>query len=125
MANDTGHLDSSLPAELSWGPLASDDGAQPIFDEASTTCSQVYCHGATLNGTGSNRQPDWTMVDGTQAQCGSCHTLPPGPPHPQQSDCTTCHECVVDSNQNIRPENAHLHINGRRNFEHLGSCPPP
>jgi predicted CxxxxCH...CXXCH cytochrome family protein len=122
---DPGHLDSLLPAELSWGPLATDDGAQPIFDETTTSCSQVYCHGETLHGTGSNRQPDWTRVNQGEVVCGSCHELPPGPPHSQQTDCTTCHECVVDDNQNIRPENAHLHINGRKNFEQLGSCPPP
>lgn len=42
------------------------------------TCANVYCHGATLkNGsgvnTGSITKPNWTITDGTQAQCDACH----------------------------------------------------
>jgi predicted CxxxxCH...CXXCH cytochrome family protein len=43
---------------------------------ATASCATSYCHGATLLG-GSNRQPVWTTVNGTQAACGTCHGRPP------------------------------------------------
>jgi predicted CxxxxCH...CXXCH cytochrome family protein len=63
------------PATLTWGPLATANGVTPAFDTAAATCTN-YCHGATTTG-GSNTQPTWTKVDGTQAACGTCHGNPP------------------------------------------------
>jgi predicted CxxxxCH...CXXCH cytochrome family protein len=121
--SEAGHVDSALPAELTWGALARSDGAQPSFDADNTTCSGVYCHGSTLKGTGLNRSPDWTPAGSGTVACGSCHSIPPDAGHPTRSDCVACHECVVDENQVLRPENSHLHVNGTVNFEPLGSCP--
>jgi predicted CxxxxCH...CXXCH cytochrome family protein len=122
---ELGHADTALPAELFFGPLALADGAQPGYDGATTTCSGSYCHGSTLDGTGGNRTPNWTKVGQGEIVCDSCHGLPPELPHIQLNTCELCHECVVDENQNILPENSYLHINGVNNNEQLGSCPPP
>src|SRR5262249_52211379 len=59
-----------------------------------------YCQGATLkDGTGpaggTATQPVWTVVNGAQSQCGSCHGTPPPPPHPADSDCGTCHSTMT------------------------------
>ncbi len=106
---DSGHTDSPLPAELTFGALAKADGAAPSWD--GTTCSN-YCHGQTLP-PGANTTPSWTTVDGTQAQCGtSCHSLPPGGSHPANDACYLCHGAVVDANRTII--NPSLHINGVR-----------
>jgi predicted CxxxxCH...CXXCH cytochrome family protein len=67
----------TTPATLDWGPLASAKGATPSFDSTAVTCSN-YCHGQTLPaGGGSNTQPKWTTVNGSQAACGTCHAQPP------------------------------------------------
>ncbi len=108
--SDVGHNDTVWPAELTWGPLAKNDEATPSFDGATTTCSGVYCHGATLVPGGSNTTPDWTTVDGTQGSCGTCHGLPPQAPHPQNTACLTCHPTITDAFTFTAPER---HIDGR------------
>lgn len=90
-----GHIDSPLPAEVIFGNLA---GSTAAWN--GTTCSNVYCHGATLkDGTGpaggNATKPVWTVVNGAQSQCGSCHGTPPPPPHPVDSDCGKCHPTMT------------------------------
>ena len=90
-----GHIDSPLPAEVLFGNLA---GSTASWN--GSTCSNVYCHGATLNdggGTagGTATKPVWTTVDGSQSQCGSCHGLPPPAPHPVDTDCGKCHNTMT------------------------------
>jgi len=114
---DTGHTDSALPAELTWSSLAKADSASPTFSTTTFKCSNVYCHGSTLWGTGSNRVPTWTSVGTGQAECGTCHTLPPGPPHEDDNECNECHCRVMESPTSINSLNAHLHINGQVNAE--------
>ncbi len=106
--DDTGHVDSNLPAELNFTGLAVQDGATPQFD--GQTCQNSYCHGNFSYGNNSNA-PQWTKVDGTQAACGTCHTLPPGGNHPNNDQCSVCHGVVVDTGNNII--NKALHINGK------------
>ncbi|NOY91661.1 MAG: CxxxxCH/CxxCH domain-containing protein [Deltaproteobacteria bacterium] len=103
----TGHIDTPRPAELTWGALATTDGATPVWD--GTTCSGVYCHGETLLPGGSNTTPEWTTVDGTQAACGTCHSLPPGGSHPSLTQCSICHPSVDESGAIIDPAR---HIDG-------------
>ena len=121
-----GHIDSALPAELTFGPLATSHDAVPSYSPASTTCSGTYCHGSTLGGgdsEGTNNTPDWTVVDGTQAACGTCHGFPPGGEHPDGNDCQACHACVIETdNQTIRTDHKDLHINGVRNVD-FQPCP--
>ncbi|MBI5486748.1 MAG: CxxxxCH/CxxCH domain-containing protein [Deltaproteobacteria bacterium] len=105
---DPGHIDSDLPAELTWSALARNDGADPGFD--GTNCSGVYCHGATLQPGGSNTSPQWTLVDGSQAECGTCHSLPPGGTHTTLDRCEYCHTEVIGAGYAFA--NPALHIDG-------------
>ncbi len=89
-----GHVDSGLPAEVVFAGAARFHDADPSYDFEATTCSNGYCHGATLSG-GAHPVPDWTLVDGTQASCGSCHGAPPPAPHPQTDQCAACHGEVI------------------------------
>lgn len=90
-------------------------GTSAAFDETSLTCASVYCHGTTL---GNTTKPVWNKVDGKQAACGTCHTLPPGGTHPKSTACQTCHGAVIASFTPGTPpaatwKNGDLHINGK------------
>lgn len=104
---DVGHLDTPLPAELTWGPLATARGATASWN--GTSC-QNYCHGSTIN-NGSNKTPVWTSVGTGQASCGTCHGYPPAAPHPSPAPCHLCHGAVVDASGTFVDPS--LHINGR------------
>lgn len=106
-----GHVDSDLPAEVQFSGLAVADSAQPVWD--GVRCSNVYCHGGFELGNLDNA-PIWTVVDGTQAACGTCHSLPPPSPHPAVDQCQICHSAVVDVDKNIIDKT--LHINGQTDF---------
>jgi predicted CxxxxCH...CXXCH cytochrome family protein len=126
-----GHLDTDLPAEVfpadpAFMSLALADGALPVWDPATTSCSGVYCHGGGLwlssdTASGLSRTPVWTLPG--QAACGFCHGLPPlGTPgaHPSTLtifDCVGCHSPTVDGFGNIVITGApgaetSTHING-------------
>ncbi|MBI5507285.1 MAG: CxxxxCH/CxxCH domain-containing protein [Deltaproteobacteria bacterium] len=115
-----GHTNGVVEVPL--GGLAVAAGSTPAFDDAALSCTNVYCHGATLfpaNAAGViRRTPVWTQVDGTFNACGSsCHTNPPGVPHPQVGQCSTCHAAVIDANAVIITPS--LHIDG-----HIDVAPP-
>jgi predicted CxxxxCH...CXXCH cytochrome family protein len=78
-----------------------------------STCTNA-CHGSALPG-GSNRTPQWTRVDGTQAACGTCHALPPATfDHVGAggvTDCARCHGAVVNADGTIKVAGG-LHVNG-------------
>ena len=116
-----GHI-GHRPAELTFGAIATADGASPIWDREQATCSQVYCHGATLGG-GTNTQPIWTQVDGTQAVCGSCHGVPPPAPHPKNPRCSLCHPGTVLPDGSLDVAGGR-HINGQVEVVDMGcdSC---
>ncbi len=107
--DSVGHRDTPLPAELRFSARG---GTSPAWNGAQ--CSNVYCHGATLtSGTGgaggTATSPVWAKVDGTQAQCTSCHGFPPPAPHPQNSDCGVCHQDVVaGSNRQFSDPDRHI-----------------
>jgi predicted CxxxxCH...CXXCH cytochrome family protein len=103
-----GHVDP-LPSEVVFGPLASTGGLRPSWDRETGQCSNVYCHGAWMSG-GSNPAPRWTVVDGSQVVCGSCHSRPPPEPHQQRPDCESCHWDTVDEKGELITDG--LHING-------------
>jgi predicted CxxxxCH...CXXCH cytochrome family protein len=111
----SGHLDSALPAELSFSGVASAYTSSPSYDGA--RCSNSYCHGAvTIFGFpsgGSATEPLWTLTDGSQAQCDSCHALPPATPgHPSSSPvfCSDCHSNVSGLLDIVDPT---LHVDGK------------
>lgn len=122
--DDPGHM-GLLPAEVHFGASAQARGAQPTWDGAG--CS-TYCHGQTFDaGAGSNTTPSWTVVNGTQAACGTCHALPPAAPHPANTQCSTCHGAVIGVDGGF--VDGALHINGQVEAQvACGSChalPPP
>jgi predicted CxxxxCH...CXXCH cytochrome family protein len=112
-----GHVDTALPAELVFSGAAVDTGATPTYFAGA--CTNTACHAVKLsNGSsagGTLTAPAWTVVDGTQAACGSCHALPPPRPHPYFSeDCGRCHENMSpDGKAFVRPE---LHVDGNVTF---------
>jgi len=113
----TGHVDSAMPAELTFGTLARTGNLTPVWSTSAFTCTSTYCHGTTLTiAGGSNKVPTWTTVNNTQDACGTCHanaTASMSRPHPvgaTGSTCATCHGTVASSNTAI--SNKALHVNG-------------
>jgi len=109
---DPGHVDSARPAELLFSGVAVAHGAEPSYENG--TCQMTACHGAVGPDYplgGSNTTPTWTNVDGTEAACGSCHGIPPPPPHVGPGNpCHDCHDDVADDDVTFtRPEQ---HVDG-------------
>lgn len=103
---DPNHIDTTTAgmAEVVFGVVATDSGrVSPVWDRNAGTCSSVYCHGSFDGGNAVI--PRWTGAE--QAECGSCHSLPPTShtTHEQQHGCSTCH--LFDQA---------LHVNGVVNF---------
>ncbi len=111
---DEDHLTPTGPDKIVFGDLASletqqidmsEDGTPPKYNPHATapTCENTYCHGNFKSGN--NFLPVWTKVDGTQADCGTCHgdpetgnPLPTGIDEdgelihiPGQFNCQVCH----------------------------------
>jgi len=101
---DTAH--ATQPLQLTWGPLATTQGAAPSFNATSLTCSSTYCHGSTLNAGGTLTNPVW-ISGASQVACGSCHSAPPPSPHPQNASCGTCHPGYTSTTVNVN-----THVNG-------------
>lgn len=108
--SDPGHMDSS-PAEVIFSALADKGGGDATW--SGDTCASVYCHGATLEG-GSSTEPQWTVVDGSQSACGSCHGLPPPSSNhqPGDTDCGTCHPTIQPGSDPVHFLDPASHING-------------
>ncbi len=129
---DTGHIDTALPAELSFGSMATSGGASPTW--STPTCTNTYCHNELLfpstyhNGEasygGSDPTPDWndtayqtTGSTRTAADCGKCHFYNSG-----SLDCQSCHPHVGSDNLSFDSGGGGLadHINGTP--EGAGDC---
>jgi predicted CxxxxCH...CXXCH cytochrome family protein len=106
---DPGHIDTDLPAEVTFGALAKTGGASAAWDHASATCQNTYCHG-TFKG-GASARPVWTKVGSGEGACGTCHGLPPAAPHPQVKLCSLCHQGIATDDQKVI--NKTLHLNGK------------
>jgi predicted CxxxxCH...CXXCH cytochrome family protein len=109
-----GHLDSPLPAELTWGTLAQNTQWDGV------ACSNNYCHGSTLSG-GTVTSPRWTDVSGSASQCGSCHGAPPPPPHTTNTNCGACHQSMTGATD-LTITDPSLHINGSVEVVDGGAC---
>ncbi len=119
----TGHMDSPLPAEVSFGALARGGtrkpalGMKPTWDTKTLTCKGTYCH--ALDGA-TYPAPSWT--GDKRVKCGGCHGLPPvktasGKKHPPSpvSECVDCHGAVVDKTGAITTRAKH--VNGEVDFK--------
>jgi predicted CxxxxCH...CXXCH cytochrome family protein len=105
-------MDTPAPAEVEFSGVAAAFGATPVY--ARGACSNTACHGAVFpdnhRSGGTRVTPSWTDVEGGSASCGSCHGLPPPPPHPYPTSCSDCHHNVAPDNSSfLRPE---LHVDG-------------
>lgn len=117
------HIDG-LPAEMSLSG----------YNNSDLTCSNTYCHGnfefskqdsenqwAYTDSviTGENFSPKWTLVDDTQAACGTCHLLPPtghlnSGNDPEATTCTNCHPAAYNEDGSL---NKFTHINGEKTLQ--------
>ncbi|MBI4821924.1 MAG: CxxxxCH/CxxCH domain-containing protein [Deltaproteobacteria bacterium] len=103
--DDPGHVDTSTPAEVTYSALASKD-TTPSWNRVEGTCAN-YCHGATLD-DGSMTLPIWTLTDGSQTACGTCHGAPPGSGHPNDDACEKCHAPTAGPGKTIADPSTHL-----------------
>lgn len=95
-----GHMDGDGIAEVTFSARA---GASSWNGNSCTT----GCHGSMAWG-GARPVPTWTLVDGTQSQCGSCHGAPPPAPHPPGPNCATCHPTMEDNSLTFRDPASHI-----------------
>lgn len=82
----------------------------PTYDPP--TCSNIYCHGATLQNAGATHTvPSWTGGP-AEAACGSCHGLPP-PDHQAKyagnNQCSACHPLTAPKAGTVAPT---FHVDG-------------
>ncbi|HET8646032.1 MAG TPA: CxxxxCH/CxxCH domain-containing protein, partial [Vicinamibacteria bacterium] len=108
-----GHVDGDT-ATVTFSGVATAGGAAPAWNRDTATCASTYCHGATMGG-GTNVSPRWTEVGSGQAACGTCHGLPPPPPHVNSAitGCVNCHSGSVDAQGQVLAAPAGGHLNGR------------
>jgi predicted CxxxxCH...CXXCH cytochrome family protein len=82
----------------------------PAYDGAS--CSNIYCHGVTLQDPkATHTTPKWTGGS-AEATCGTCHGAPPGShdsKYASNNQCTNCHQLSVAGNGAMIPSG---HVNG-------------
>jgi predicted CxxxxCH...CXXCH cytochrome family protein len=100
----TGHIDGDGKVEVKFAELAVQNGAKPSFD--GKTCSNVYCHGATLEG-GTHKTPTWGDESGKAKTCGACHRLT-DPQGNADADCHSCHPTSLDKDQKILEIGTHM-----------------
>jgi predicted CxxxxCH...CXXCH cytochrome family protein len=106
-------------ANVTFSGLAVNGVATPTWSRGTATCASTYCHGATLaSSPGTLKNPVWTG-GASQVYCGSCHGVPPPPPHVQVSTaggfgvCSPCHSLTVDGAGSIIPASVGgKHLNG-------------
>jgi len=115
-AEDPGHADTPLPAELTITGVAASDGRNPVWDHESKRCSDTWCHGPSASAP----SPEWTSEAGNLA-CTACHGQPPAWPHPQMTQCSRCHGAVVDTD-NVTIKAKDKHVNGTVDVVPLTAC---
>ena len=119
LLNDKGHIDSALPAEVTFGKLATGDlrnpvlGLKPLWDKNTQKCTNTYCHDRP---DGGHPPLTWNVKLTQPLVCGSCHGLPPkkiadGRNHPASglANCIGCHKTASAAGQIAKPN---LHMNG-------------
>ena len=126
--NSPGHIDHPGPAQVfpsGWSGIAAAGGAMPSYDANSRTCSAVYCHGngtlAVDTASSILRSPSWFATTIVNAECGSCHGIPPidasHTPQMTLGTCFTCHPSTIDNTGSLivtgsGASETSTHING-------------
>ena len=108
---DAAHRNGEVDVVFPEGGLASARGGDPAWD--GTTCTGVYCHGATIGG-GGMPEPGWSWPG--DMPCASCHGRPPPPPHVQTPECGDCHEATYGDGA----LDLDRHLNGAVDGEDVG-----
>lgn len=90
--------------------LASRGGRRPTWDPATKTCAGTYCHEGS---GGAVKAPIWTQGPPAGA-CGSCHALPPPPPHAQSNTCGSvgCHVGTTTATGELSANGRAVHVDG-------------
>jgi predicted CxxxxCH...CXXCH cytochrome family protein len=96
-----GHLDGDNKAELTFSMVA---GMNSTWTGSSC---MTRCHGSAALG-GARPNPMWTVVDGTQSACGSCHGAPPPAPHTAATNCASCHPTMEEGSLTFRDPASHI-----------------
>jgi len=128
LPTDVTHVNGQpVPVELT-GLTATSGTVQGTWNLSPPTCSATYCHGNFYGGNGAS--PTWTVVNGTSAQCTSCHgaTLTGGGPSAAPNDgahafhvilvgaaCSVCHPTGYSNSQSTPTTGTvvvPLHVNG-------------
>ncbi len=126
-----GHMDGNPNAELTFGTQAklATPGVtpNPAYSFTNRTCSNAYCHGSFKNGNLTN-VPVWNSPSGTGAACGTCHgntagattaekalpkTAANGGTHPNYTQCSMCHDQVVNASTSIVDVTKHIDGNNQ------------
>jgi predicted CxxxxCH...CXXCH cytochrome family protein len=107
---DEGHYQSGGKLLTGPAPVIVDAGYAGSFawDRSAATCANSYCHAPFQDPTAMQITPVWTKVGEHQADCGSCHGVPP-PNHGPDTRCQTCHRPSFIGDQPRSP----LHVNGQ------------
>jgi len=101
----SGHIDTFLPAEVTFSGTATLDSSTPTY--ANGQCDNTYCHAAKVGGT--IPSPKGTQTDGSIPVCGTCHGMPPQKGfHLVQPPATNCPGCHVSTYADWS-----LHVNGQ------------
>jgi predicted CxxxxCH...CXXCH cytochrome family protein len=117
-----GHIDSALPAELTWSGIATANSTTP------TSCATTYCHdGAAIkNGwDGGTLDPIWidtNFIQGASADCDNCHGYPPAGGHVANSDCNLCHDGLNADDVTFTAVGKLAHVNGTVEASGGDSC---
>ncbi len=109
--------------DMEFGDAATGGGkVNPVWNHGDASCSDVYCHGNfafqkedsenqwAYTGTeivGLNPKMTWNQVGTGQADCATCHSLPPTG-HLAVANCSGCHSSVVDADNNIIDKTKHI-----------------
>ncbi|NOY05871.1 MAG: CxxxxCH/CxxCH domain-containing protein [Chlorobi bacterium] len=123
--DDPLHVDSATPmqAEVRLRGLVDTvtvgTQGKPVYNAATNTCENVYCHGNFTNGNHLN--PTWNGGDDYE-KCGSCHgdaaagNPLPGGTHVKLETCEVCHAETVeidpDNPDKRRIKDPTKHVNG-------------
>lgn len=107
-----GKTPDPAPAEVTFGTVASGPllpgrKGPPTWTREVARCDNVHCHGDDLgDGAAKLTRPIWTAPGTGQADCGTCHGVPPAG---HASDrCSLCHGAVIDADRKIVDPDRHI-----------------
>ncbi|MBS1151001.1 MAG: cytochrome family protein, partial [Myxococcaceae bacterium] len=107
---DEGHYQNQgkldpFPAEVI---LTATKGRTSRFDRGAASCENAACHAPSVDSNATRQNPRWTALGRGDADCGTCHGLPPSSHFDNR--CEGCHAQVYRGGQIAAPE---LHANGK------------